>query len=126
MKIYLAGPMRGYPEFNFPAFRRAAAMLRHYDHEVFSPAEADDEEFGKDVSQGNLAGDEEQAAKEVGLTGLALKRNVFGRDTTYICQQAEAIAMLPGWEHSLGAQAEWALARALGLDIIYLRPESPL
>ena len=126
MKIYLAGPMRGYPEFNFPAFREATNMLRSYGHEVFSPAEADDIEFGKDVSKGNATGDEEKAAREVGLTGLALKRNVFGRDTAYICQHAEAIAMLPGWEHSRGAQAEWALARALGLEIIYLRPESPL
>lgn len=119
-KIYLAGPMRGIPEFNFPAFHAAAAKLRAEGHEVFNPAEADNKEFGVDVSTGNNTGCENEAAKRVGMTGLELARNCFLRDTNWICRHADAIALLPGWENSRGATAERALALAIGLEIIHV------
>lgn len=113
MKIYLAGPMRGIPEFNFPEFYRYAAMLRAEGHEVFSPAERDNEHHGVDISKGNEAGCEDTAAKEHGFN----LREALGRDLAYICAEADGIAMMPGWENSKGATAERATAVALGLEI---------
>jgi Domain of unknown function (DUF4406) len=116
-KIYLAGPMRGYAEFNFPAFHKAAAQLRAEGHFVFSPAEKDIERHGGvDISKGNVNGDEEVAAKEHGFD----LRTALLADLTFICKEADAIALLPGWGNSKGATAERATAIALGLEIIFL------
>lgn len=38
-KIYLAGPMSGLPDLNYPAFHAAAAKLRAMGHVVLNPAE---------------------------------------------------------------------------------------
>lgn len=115
MKIYVAGPMRGYPEFNFPAFKDATTWLRSKGHEVFNPAESDNEHHGTDIGAGNATGDEALAAAQHGFS----LREALGRDSHYITQEADAIYMLVGWEKSTGAQAEWALARAMGLLIFY-------
>jgi hypothetical protein len=84
--------MRGYPDLNFPEFHKYAAQLRAQGHEVFSPAEVR-------ISQDNI-------------------RAIFALETDWLCREAEAVALMPGWTLSLGARAEAALARALGLKII--------
>jgi hypothetical protein len=116
MKIYVAGPMRGIPEFNFPAFNAAADKLKAEGHIVFNPAQKDNERHGKDISKGNANGCEETAAKEHGFD----LRVALGDDLAWICAEADAIALLPGWEKSKGATAEKATAEALGLEIIKL------
>lgn len=118
MKIYVAGPMRGIPEFNFPAFNAAAIHLRGHGHTVFNPAEKDNERHGKDISKGNTTGDESLAAAEHGFN----LRTALGDDLAWICAEADAVALLPGWENSKCAQAERATAIALGLQIIQLEP----
>lgn len=106
--------MRGYPEFNFPAFHRGAALLRKLGYEVFSPAEKDIERHGADISHGNVTGCEEMAAKEHGFN----LRVALGDDLAWICAEADAIALLPGWEDSRGAVAEASTAVALGLRVL--------
>lgn len=113
MRIYIAGPMRGIPEFNFPAFFAAADKLRAEGHFVFNPAERDNLVHGTDISKGNINGDEDLAAKQFGFN----LRDALGADLAWICAEADAIALLPGWRKSKGARAERAAARALGLYI---------
>ena len=113
MRIYVAGPMRGYPEFNFPAFHAAADELRAHGHTVFSPAERDTERHGKDISKGNATGSEEEAKETHGFD----LRVALGEDLAWICAHADAVALLDGWEASQGANAERAAAIALGLKV---------
>jgi len=118
MKIYVAGPMRGISEFNFPAFHAATAKLRAAGYHVFNPAERDIETHGIDISKGNAAGCEELAAKEHGFN----LREALRDDLEFICLYADAVALLPGWKNSKGAVAEYRIAVALGLTIIQLGP----
>ena len=97
MRIYLAGPMTGIKDFNYPVFNLAASRLREMGHEVFNPAESE------------TSADAENA-----------RRKWLAEDTEYICKHAEAVALLPGWEQSKGAIAEGALAIALGLSLMVL------
>ena len=41
MRVYLSGPMSGYPESNYPRFNWLAMRLRLKGHEVMNPAEFD-------------------------------------------------------------------------------------
>lgn len=113
MKIYVAGPMRGKPDFNFPAFDKASAFLRRLGHTVFNPADRDREANGPEVNK-SATGDLADASAR----GFNL-REALAADMKFIAEEADAIWMLEGWETSLGARAEHALATALKLRIFY-------
>ena len=115
MRLYLAGPMRGIPYLNSPAFRLAADQLRAQGHQVYSPVEDDEREYGVDLTLHAPDGDELYLERH----GFSL-REALARSVQYICLHAEGIALLPGWENSKGARAERALAEALGLVVIEL------
>lgn len=90
-RIYVAGPMSGIADFNFPVFNAAAAMLRYSGWTVENPAEhalADNLEWA-DYMAYDLT--------RLGLCG--------------------AIYLLPGWSTSRGAKIEKSLAAELGMDI---------
>ena len=112
MKIYLGGPMRGYPDFNFPAFHAATATLRAQGHTVFNPAERDETAYGSYALK-SPTGD----LKDVPQFDL---RDALLADLFWICRSAEAIYLLPGWKQSKGATAERAVGIALGLEIMEL------
>ena len=114
MKIYIAGPMRGIKEFNFPAFFKAAQQLRADGHEVFSPAERDIALHGDQIWK-DRSGD----LTEISHIGFSL-REAIADDLNWICRNGDAVALLPGWEKSSGATLEKATADFLKLQVIYL------
>jgi hypothetical protein len=116
LKVYVAGPMRGIPEFNFPAFHAAADALKQIGCVVFNPAAKDNERHGTDISKGNATGDEAIASAQHGFN----LREALSMDLAWICAEADAIALLPGWKNSKGATAEHATAVALGLKVVEL------
>jgi hypothetical protein len=111
MRLYLAGPMTGHKESNFPAFNTAAAELRGRGHTVFNPAEKDIEKHGHPLP-GETSKDYETRV------GFNL-RAALGADLAWICEHADGIALLLGWERSKGANAENATAVALGLKRMF-------
>lgn len=114
MNIYLSGPMRGYTDFNFSAFDKAALELREQGHSVFNPAEKDREHDPIGKTWKSKTGDILKA-EAAGFD----RRVAIRADLDYIIDHADAIALLPGWEASKGANAELWLARFL--DLIEIR-----
>lgn len=113
-KIYIAGPMTNIPFFNKKAFDNAAILWRSKGWDVFNPAEKDEEVHGKDWLLQFPNGSVEEAI----AAGFSLSR-ALKDDLSWICEHAHAVYFLRGWEKSNGANAEWATAKALGLEIYY-------
>lgn len=105
MKFYIAGPMTGHKNLNFPAFDAAKAKLTKLGQQVVSPADIAREEGW--VNHDGTEHDKPPAA------ALFVRRDL---DHLYDCT---AIYMLKGWEKSVGARAEHAVAVWLGLEIMY-------
>lgn len=105
--IYIAGPMTGYKEFNFPAFYAAEDMLRGWGWRPINPAKLDE--------QGGFNPKGEVAIHEW--------RDMVHRDLSAITKNAGAIFMLKGWEDSQGARTEWNnaiwLRKRVPFDILY-------
>jgi hypothetical protein len=94
-KIYIAGPMRGYPELNFPAFHDAADRFRRAGWTVRNPVEIGRDTFGPDSG--------------------AVSPSEFLRADLVEVLTCDAMAVLPGWAKSTGARCEAAVALAVGL-----------
>ena len=100
-RIYIAGPMTGLPEYNFPAFHAAAERLRQAGWKPVNPAENFD-----------------------GRTDLP--REDYLRADVKLLIECGAVAMLSGWEDSRGAKLEYLLARELALPVLDAETLQPL
>lgn len=103
-RVYIAGPMRGKPDFNRKAFMEAERVLRNLGHDVVNPA-----------TFGDAYGTPDEIAADKGLLHAVMQgelRELAKCDTIYL---------LRGWESSAGARGELALAIQLELPIIQQR-----
>lgn len=99
-KWYLAGPMTGIPQFNFPLFQRAAQELRDNEFEIVSPAELDSDE----ITQAALAS--KDGSPGSGSTNGETWGDFLARDVKLIADLVGGVIFLPGWEKSRGARLE--------------------
>ncbi|QRF23619.1 DUF4406 domain-containing protein [Alicyclobacillus sp. TC] len=97
MRVYLSGPMTGHPEYNYPLFRRVASLLREDGITVACPT-------------------------ELGLAPV-LPWEAMMHSALQLLLQCEAIALLPGWEHSRGARLEAAIAASLQMEMVRVSEE---
>ena len=100
MRVYIAGPMRGLPEYNYPTFDAAEKRLEEQGHSVINPANIGRAHFGnrKDLSEDEI---DFLMAEELSLL-----------------VECEAIYLLKGWHKSKGARKELYHAIGNGLDVI--------
>lgn len=91
-RVYIAGPMTGIDDYNFPAFFAAEENIKSLGFEVENPAR-------HGIVEGATWAD--YMAYDLGR--LALCNTIF---------------MLPGWSKSKGATIERNLAKSLGMTIL--------
>jgi len=99
-RVYIAGPMTGLPDFNFPAFHAMAATMRAEGWHVENPAE-----------HGHVEGAE----------WAEYLRFDIGRLST-----CEAMMLLPGWHRSRGARLEVHIAKEIGMRILLAGGAEPV
>lgn len=93
--VMLCGPMTGLPDWNFPAFHRAAKIIKARGYRVLNPAETDGGSTDKPWTH-------------------------YMRHSLSLLVRADAVVVLEGWEKSRGATIEVDLARALEMPIFDL------
>lgn len=93
ISVYIAGPMTGLPDFNFPAFQKAADFLRASGFAVVSPHE--------------LHGHTHESWE------------FYMKSAIQAMMNCEVIYLLHNWSSSRGAQLELILAQTLGYGVMY-------
>lgn len=92
-RVYVAGPMTGFPDFNFPAFHAATAQLRAKGHDVINPA-------------------------EINIDTTTPWHECMRNDIAQLVT-CDSIYLLPGWSNSKGATLEHHIATCLGMDVYF-------
>lgn len=99
-KLYLAGPMTGIPQFNFPAFMAAQKDLEERGYEIINPADLD----LKDLNTTAMSSTDGKITAE-GVDGYTFG-DFLARDVKIIADLVGGVVCLPNWENSKGARLE--------------------
>lgn len=105
--LYVAGPMRGFDKWNFPAFRSACAYLRDIGYRVISPHELDEA----------IGFTEDTETLPDGFMHGAMRRDLEA------LLEVKGVVVLPGWEQSTGTRFELSVAEMLGLHVYTYDPD---
>ncbi len=103
---YLAGPMTGVPQDNFPLFAKATEELRANGCDIITPIELDGEAAVAAVLANPGLTFNDAAGTTWGY--------VLGRDVEIIAEQCTGVVFLDGWENSRGARLEAFVAILCG------------
>lgn len=109
MKLYIAGPMTGMKDWNFPLFFETETKLKALGHDVINPAAFD----GKTLKE---------ALENTGSADSPAYPWSFyiRRDLPWLFT-VDAVVVLPGWQKSKGATIETQVAQALGAPLLVLK-----
>ena len=107
-RTYIAGPMTGIANLNFPAFHAEAARQRAAGHEVINPAE--------------INGDADELVACAAMTPAELEAHwqACMRKDIAALMTCSRIVMLFGWWNSRGARLEHHVAQALGFEVVMI------
>lgn len=99
VKIYIAGPMTGIPNFNYPAFIEASKILRCHGFDVLSPTE-------------HTADEPPESYTAEHPYPYYLRRSL------QMMLGCDVIVMLPQWFMSRGAVLENHIAKELDMPVV--------
>lgn len=102
---YMAGPMSGLPDYNYPAFTENCAVLRGYGIKILSPHEEPWPPLADEMTKNHLWDYMMAATRE-------------------LLERADGIILIPGWCWNKGALKELDIVREAYLPVWYYEPYS--
>jgi hypothetical protein len=119
VRVYIAGPMTGYPEYNYSAFSRAAADWQREGWDVVTPFECNSVVWRRHHDR------DFDPALDACDYGDPILGEMLLEDVRALVE-ADGVAFLRGWEKSKGANLEYRLATALGKRLYHADTFLPL
>jgi len=110
VRLYIAGPMTGFDDFNFPAFFTAAEKLQALGYETENPADNDGPTLETSLPV---------ALSRAGNGSFESWASYLKRDLPRVAK-CDGVCVLPGWQQSRGATLEVDVAERLGMPVYTL------